>query len=383
MGDPFGSYPLSSGKRGTLFQRNPVCSLCYRVCTHLSREHGGMNFPIIRCLEEADSLCEEILLNPWQINDIDYYFHWLDERLNGNSSAISCTVATVCVTLNCIEELPDHLRQLTDDLFGLISGVGFEIYETLSSAACRESISLSATTYGLPPPKPNSLIQLEQLQQENTRLTNHNKQLEKTIKSMKQEQDQRTIVKKFYGPYIENNNLSGGNQILTAENVYLPGAENVSISNAKNIQAPEPPSSSAATNKPECSEAPQSPVPRGRRIQYLFMDEYDHEDTKRTKQEAARVKQYVADHHWGQMRLDSKSTNRLNLMVACFWYYWHDRNWVPDIPQGAAIYRFVTEQCNLPCEVHPRAFMSAITRLINDHRKDPETYANLRTYFPQ
>lgn len=254
---------------------------------------------------------------------------------------------------------------------GLISGVGFEIYETLSSDACRESISLSAITYGLPTTKPDALIQLEQLRLENTRLTNQNKQLQKTIKSMKQEQDQRPIIKKFYGPYIENNNLSGGNQILTAENVYLPGAENVSISNAKNI------------NKPECSEAPQSPVTRGRRIQYLFMDEYDHEDSKRTKQEAARVKQYVADHHWGQMRLDSKSTNRLNLMVACFWYYWHDRNWVPDIPQGAAIYRFVTEQCNLPCDVHPRAFMSAITRLINNHRKDPETYANLRTYFPQ
>ena len=232
-------------------------------------------------------------------------------------------------------------------------------------------ISLSATTYGLLPPKPDALIQLEQLRQENTRLTNHNKQLEKTIKSMKQEQNQRPIVKKFYGPYIENNNLSGGNQILAAKNVYLPGAENVSISNAKNI------------NKPECSEAPPSPIPRGRRIQYLFMDEYGLEDTDRTRQEAARVKQYVADHHWGQMRLDSKSTNRLNLMVACFWYYWHDRNWVPDIPQGAAIYRFVTEQCNLPCDVHPRAFMSAITRLINDHRKDPETYANLRTYFPQ
>lgn len=225
-------------------------------------------------------------------------------------------------------------------------------------------ISLSAITYRLPPSKPDALIQLEQLRQENTRLTYQNQQLTKTIKHMEQNQSTRVApIIKVAGDYIDihdNHNC----------NIYATDRPS-SISPESHSGNPSP-----VTDNPSTS-------PRGRRIQYLFMDEYDHEDTKRTKQEAARVKQYVADHHWGQMRLDSKSNNRLNLMVACFWYYWHDRNWVPDIPQGAAIYRFVTEQCNLPCDVHPRAFMSAITRLINDHRKDPETYANLRTYFPQ
>ena len=366
MGDHIGSYPLSSDKQGTLFQRNPVCTLCLRVCGRFSRERGGMHFDIIRCLEEADSLCEDILLNPWQIKGVNEYYHRLDERLNGSSIAVSCTVSIICVTFDCIEELPDHLRQLAEDLLTLITDAGYEIYESLSSAACRESVSLSAATYGLPPPKPDSLIQLELLRQENTRLTNHNKQLEKTIKSMKQEQQTRVApIIKVAGDYIDIHDNHNCNIYATDKPSSIsPESDSVPSSSASDVSSKEA-------------------VPRGRRIQFLFTNEYGLEDTEQTRQEAARVKQYVADHHWGQMRLDSKSTNRLNLMVACFWYYWHDRNLVPDIPQGAAIYRFVTEQCNLSCDVLPRAFMSAITRLINDNRKDPETYANLRTYFPK
>ena len=83
--------------------------------------------------------------------------------------------------------------------------------------------------------------------------------------------------------------------------------------------------------KPECSEAPShdnaediipddsssvspesnSGNPRGPRAQILFMNEYGREDTTRTATEAARVLKYIADHHMGNLRLDSKATNRL------------------------------------------------------------------------
>lgn len=122
---------------------------------------------------------------------------------------------------------------------------------------------------------------------------------------------------------------------------------------------------------------------RGPKTQFLFADEYGRENVKRSQEEAERVADYIADHHMGQMRLDSKRTNKLNLMVACFWYRWDEHKWVNSIPQGAAIYRFFTDYCKLPCDVQPRAFMNVICALINEGKKDPEIYDNLCGYFPQ
>lgn len=122
---------------------------------------------------------------------------------------------------------------------------------------------------------------------------------------------------------------------------------------------------------------------RGPKTQFLFADEYGNEDLERTRQEAERITKYIADHRLGHMRLDSKRTNKLNLLVACFWYRWDERDWVAPNPQGAAIYRFITEQCHIPCDVQQRAFTSTICALINERKKDPEIYANLCTYFPK
>ena len=155
--------------------------------------------------------------------------------------------------------------------------------------------------------------------------------------------------------------------------------------------------------KPECSEAPShdnaedvtpddsssvSPAshagnPRGPRAQILFMNEYGREDTTRTATEAARVLKYIADHHMGNLRLDSKATNRLNLLLCSFWLRWKELHFVSAIPQGAALYRFATDQCHLPCDVLPRAFTSKICELINAGKNDPEIYDNLRAYFPE
>lgn len=133
----------------------------------------------------------------------------------------------------------------------------------------------------------------------------------------------------------------------------------------------------------EVQPEPTSAAQRGPKTQFLFADEYGNEDSERTRQEAERITKYIADHRLGHMRLDSKRTNKLNLLVACFWYRWDERDWVAPNPQGAAIYRFITEQCHIPCDVQQRAFTSTICALINERKKDPEIYANLCTYFPK
>ena len=120
---------------------------------------------------------------------------------------------------------------------------------------------------------------------------------------------------------------------------------------------------------------------RGPKTQYLFADVRGNEDTFRSKTEAERVRKFVADHRMGNMQLDSQSTNRLNLMVACFWYRWNERGWVSKEPQGAAIYRFFTEQCELECAVRQKAFSSKICKIINEGKKDYQIYDDLDSYF--
>ncbi len=116
---------------------------------------------------------------------------------------------------------------------------------------------------------------------------------------------------------------------------------------------------------------------RGPKTQYLFADLRGNEDTFRSKTEAERVRKFVADHRMGNMQLDCKSKNRLNLLVACFWYRWNERKWVGDEPQGAAIYRFFTEQCGLECAVLPKAFSTKICNIINKGKKDHQIYDDL------
>ncbi len=122
---------------------------------------------------------------------------------------------------------------------------------------------------------------------------------------------------------------------------------------------------------------------RGPRTQYLFSDARGNEDTQRSAYEAERVGKYIADHKMGQYQLDSKASSKLNLLVACFWYRWYELDMVDEDPQGAAIYRFFTNQCGLECSVMPKAFATVICKIINSGKKDPEIYDNLYSYFPE
>ena len=137
----------------------------------------------------------------------------------------------------------------------------------------------------------------------------------------------------------------------------------------------------SATPEPTAAPEPSPAKPRGPKMQYLFADINRNEDVERTRQEVERVKRYIADHHMGNMHLDSTNFNQLNLLVACFYYEWRERGWVSPQPQGAAIHRFLTGQCNLPCDVTPRAYARAIADLIKGEHKDYNISDNLRSYF--
>ena len=165
----------------------------------------------------------------------------------------------------------------------------------------------------------------------------------------------------------------------TSRNIIVNGQyiEQINIGKQVFYAAPQ----QSATPEPTAAPEPSPAKPRGPKMQYLFADINRNEDVERTRQEVERVKRYIADHHMGNMHLDSTNSNQLNLLVACFYYEWRERGWVSPQPQGAAIHRFLTEQCQLPCDVQPKAYARAIADLIKGKHKDYNISDNLRSYF--
>lgn len=220
MEDPLGLHPMSSRRQGALFERNPVCELCYRICMDICDEQGGINFQLIRCLEEADRLCEEIVLNPWELEGIEEYYHKMERRLDSCQISLSCAFATVCVTLNCMTNLPEPVYQLAHDLRGLIIGEGNNLYNNLQQSACRKDIRMSGFMYGDIPPIPKEVLELAELKDSNAQLTKEVIYYKRKIHTMEEEKKVKNIG---YNVEQMTINMSGGTLVQHADLVQASG----------------------------------------------------------------------------------------------------------------------------------------------------------------
>lgn len=220
MEDPLGLHPMSSRRQGALFERNPVCELCYRICMDICDEQGGINFQLIRCLEEADRLCEEIVLNPWELEGIDEYYHKMERRLDSCQISLSCAFATVCVTLNCMTNLPEPVYQLAHDLRGLIIGEGNNLYNNLQQSACRKDIRMSGFMYGDIHPIPKEVLELAELKDSNAQLTKEVIYYKRKIHTMEEEKKVKNIG---YNVEQMTINMSGGTLVQHADLVQASG----------------------------------------------------------------------------------------------------------------------------------------------------------------
>lgn len=390
MGDHHGSYPLSSGKQGTLFQRNPVCRLSFRVCTDMCEEYGGLGFNLMKSLEVADQVCAKMVQNAWEPDGVDYYYQWIENQLN-NTPAIMCACATVYVSIYVMEDAPAPLKAVGNDMKGLIFGEANRILENLRAAAYNEDLSLSVSSYGQPPPEPPLVQENRELKELNNELIRQVIATKQPNKTMSKEDLQKQFMELLAAGKVQPSTVVLGDNIEKQINIDKIEKDaiqiNISSSAATNESQSQPssvsPESNSGSSSPASDVRSKSPIQRGPKTQFLFADLRGNEDLERTRQEAERITKYIADHHLGHMRLDSKSTNRLNLLVACFWYRWNELGWVANHPQGAALHRFVTEHCHIPCDVTPKTFSRVMCGIINSGKKDPEYYAESCSYFPE
>lgn len=180
-----------------LFKRNPVCGLCWRICTELSQEWGGqINFDLLASMETADRLCRRLIATAWALAGVEYYYHWMEGQLAFSLPAITCATATVCLSLRLMKGLPEPLQQLATDMRGLLRGEGGELYDNMRSEAWRQDISISPDTYGQIPQDPNCELKIK-----NDELRYQNYQLKQQIHTMaKQNAKQQTTIYN-YGTY--------------------------------------------------------------------------------------------------------------------------------------------------------------------------------------
>ena len=349
-------YATLSRRQVALFERNPVCGLCYRICMDMCEEYGGINFELLDSIVLADNLCEQILQDPWNLNGVEYYSGWVRNRLGNSQPAIVCTFATTCVTLSCIEGLPEPVYQLAHDLRGLIIGEGNELYYNLSSAAYRQDIILTADSYGAPPPKPDALIQIEQLEQANAQLTYE----VSTLKTQLKMKDQQS---------------TGGTTINCK--TYIAELNN-DIHDNHNCQIYAVPTDERLTNE-QMNELTSEGM-KGNRFKRLFLNTYGDEDPQRTEEERNRFLNYLSDHHLSSRPLDSSRDHPTNKAIICFCRKWRRLSYIKDPISPAAVVRFLTDTCGLTCDVDPATIATVLGKMLKADY-DKEVYFDMDNYF--
>ena len=137
-----------------------------------------------------------------------------------------------------------------------------------------------------------------------------------------------------------------------------------------------PPASTRGRSASRATDfSPESP-----RLKKLFLNEFGDEHTQRTAEEHNRFMNFITDHHWGQLTIDSRRDNRILQSIVCFCIKWRRIRYIKDPVSPAAVLRFLTDTCGFACEVERATISTVLGKMLKaEHNK--ELYFDMENYF--
>ena len=121
---------------------------------------------------------------------------------------------------------------------------------------------------------------------------------------------------------------------------------------------------------------------RGPRKQSLFTSNKPNEENKKARnEEKQRFMRYLNDHNMSSRKLTCKKNDTLNDVVTCFVIKWQDKGLTAESPSGGAIFRFLTDECNLQSDVTEQSYSNEIKERLRKENYTVETMKNVNSVF--
>lgn len=142
------------------------------------------------------------------------------------------------------------------------------------------------------------------------------------------------------------------------------------------------PQAQSAKHPKEAEENNVKYVQRGPRKQSLFTNNKPNEDNKKARnEEKQRFMRYLNDHNMSSRKLTCKKNDTLNDVVTCFVIKWQDEGLTAESPSGGAIFRFLTDECNLQSDVTEQSYSNEIKERLRNKNYTVETMKKVNSVF--
>jgi len=359
MEDPLESYPLSKCRQGALFQRNPVCALCFSICKKLCDTYGSIHFDLLRSIQAADTLCAYLVEHAWEPPDLVQYRQWLENHLN-NEAEVMCACITVSLSISAMIDAPEPLRSYGQDIRCLVYGEANRLYTLLHDAVWHEHLCFTATNYGSIPPLPanwhnkRSIIAIPPKQPKRMQATQNN-QYNDTVHN----------GPVFNGPVFNGPVFNG--PVYQAPVTQNYGTHLSSVSSEWHSDT-------------SFSGAPGVRSENDSRTKKLFLTPDGDEDFTRTEEERNRFLNFLSEHHWSQRQIDCSRDNPINKSIVCFYAKWKHLKYIQPRTGPAPLLRFLTETCALQCAAEDRAISAILGKMLKSDY-DPDIFYDVCDYF--
>ena len=99
------------------------------------------------------------------------------------------------------------------------------------------------------------------------------------------------------------------------------------------------------------------------------------------RQEKERLMQYIAAHKLNNRKLNCTSSDVLNKVIVCFAITWSDLGFTSTPPSSRAIFRFLTQECNIKSETTEASYANKISEWMKKEKYDVEIMRKVKLCF--